>query len=91
MTISTLISDIWSAISRAVVVARHSDLVAIIKQGNEFKVASAPRLVPDDIQTLNDLPVIHLIVNGKTTKTKLTDAEKKFFSDEIRRVNAWLN
>ena len=91
MQTSTAITDIWSAISRLVVVARHSELVCLYKEGNVFKVAHAASVVPADVQELNTKAILHLVVSGKTTKCRLSAAEKQYFSDEVRRVNAWLN
>jgi len=91
MTLSSLIADKWSAISQLVMIARHYNVVALVKLGNSFKTARSFDISAKEIQELDKYEVLHVIVDGKTTRSTLTDEERKFFTEEARRMNAWLN
>ena len=72
-------------------IARRHDIVAMVKDGNNFKLVYSARMKPEVATELEELEVIHLIVYGKTTKSKLTALEKEELLVYIKQCNIQLN
>lgn len=71
--------------------ARRHDLVAIIKVKDLYKVVYSARVDIEALADLRELDVYHLITLGKTTKSKLTAAQKDELLVYIKECNVQLN
>lgn len=84
-------SEINSLFTWLVMLSRRNDVVAIVKVQDLFKIVYSARVGLDVFADLNELDVIHLIVYGKTTKSKLTAQQKDELLVYIKECNVQLN
>ena len=80
-----------SLYSLLVQIARRHDIVAMVKVENNFKLVYSARMKSEVSKELEEMEVIHLIVYGKTTKSKLTASEKAELLIYIKQCNIQLN
>lgn len=80
-----------SCYSMLVMLARHHDLVALIQDSNLWRVVYASKFSLEEVTELQKLDVYLLILRGKATKNKLTEAEREHLLQYIRESNASLN
>lgn len=86
-----LVQDLWSAMQTLIMIARRHDVAAIINESNCFRVIYSPRITLEDMKELQQHDPVLLLVNGKPTKSKLTDEQRKYFLQLAREANASLN
>lgn len=91
MVKTKLVSDLWSAMQTIIMIARRHDVAAIINESNCFRVIYTPRITLEDMQELATYDPVLLLVNGKPTKSKLTDEQRKYFLMLAREANSQLN
>lgn len=72
-------------------IARRHDIVAMVKVENNYKIVYSARMKPEVSKELEEMDVVHLIVYGKTTKSKLTAQEKDELLIYIKQCNVQLN
>ncbi len=72
-------------------IARRHDIVAMVKVEGQFKIVYSARMKPEVSKELEEMEIIHLIVYGKTTKSKLTAVEKEELLVYIKQCNIQLN
>lgn len=85
------VPDIWSALISIIPAARSKPLACIVKKTTGIYVGHSDTMAPDAIVELQKFEIILLIVEGKPTKSTLSDEERKYFTERVRESNAWLN
>jgi len=91
MLATTSYQQIDSLFNWLVMLARRHDVVAIVKVEDLFKIVYSARVSLEVFADLKDLNIYHLIVYGKTTKTKLTAEQRDQLLIYIRECNTQLN
>jgi hypothetical protein len=86
-----LCADIKSALFHLVSKARWKDISAILRKEGRYYVAWCEKVSPNAIVELQNFDILHLVVEGKTTKTKLTLTELEYFNELVNSNNAWLS
>lgn len=88
---TSLQHSIESCYTWLVMLSRRHDMVALVRESNLFKVVYSAKINLDDVQSLTTFEVMHLITRGKTTKSKLTAAQKADLLVYIKECNEKLN
>ena len=83
--------DIWSALLELVPIARSKTIACIVKKKDELYIGWSEDLSPDAIVELQNFSIVLLIIDGKPTRSELSDAERTYWSERVRESNAWLN
>lgn len=83
--------DIWSALLELVPVARSKSLACIVKKRDDLYIGWSDKVEPDAIVELQNFSIVLLIIDGKPTRSELTDAERTYWIERVRESNAWLN
>lgn len=86
-----LVEDLWTAMQTLIMIARRHDVAAIINESNCFRVIYSSTITLEDMQELRTHDPILLLVNGKPTKSKLNDEQRKYFLMLAREANSQLN
>lgn len=88
---TSLRPDKSSCYTYLVMLARRHDIVALVSESNLWRVIYASKFTLDEVNELKNYDVHLLILRGKTTKIKLTNAECVDLLQHIRESNANLN
>jgi hypothetical protein len=88
---TALVQDLWSAMKTLIMIARRHDVAAIINESNCFRVIYSTRITLEDMHELATHDPVLLLVNGKATKSKLNDEQRKYFLELAREANSQLN
>lgn len=91
MTKTSLCREKSSCFSTLVLLARRHDLVALISDSGLWRVIYAAKFSLEEVTDLQKYDVHLLILRGKATKNKLTEAEREHLLQYIRESNASLN
>lgn len=84
-------SEIDSLFTWVVMLARRHDVVAIVKDGENYKVVYSAQVTLDTLADLKEMEIYHLITHGKSTKSKLTAEQREMLLTYIRECNHQLN
>jgi hypothetical protein len=85
------VSDIWSALLQLLPIARSKAIACIVKKKDELYIGGSDQVTPDAIVELQNFQIMLLIIDGKPTRSELSDAERTYWSERVRESNAWLN
>ena len=83
--------DIWCALLDLLPVARSKVLACIVRKKDELYIGWSEDLSPAALVELQNFEIVLLILEGKPTRSKLTDAERTYWTERVRESNAWLN
>jgi hypothetical protein len=86
-----LVQDLWTAMKTLIMIARRHDVAAIITESNCFRVIYSSTITLEDMKELQQHDPVLLLVNGKPTKSKLNDEQRKYFLQLAREANSQLN
>lgn len=86
-----LVQDLWSAMQTLIMIARRHDVAAIINESNCFRVIYSSTITLEDMKELQQHDPVLLLVNGKPTKSKLNEEQRKYFLQLAREANSQLN
>lgn len=86
-----LVPDIWSGLQQLVAFARSYAIACLVRKSGKLFVGGKKEVTPEAIIELQNFEIVHLIIDGRHTKSKLSNPERLYFTDRIRESNAWLN
>jgi hypothetical protein len=83
--------DFYSVLDMAARAARRSDLVAVWKEGEVYRLVVHAKVTPEAIAQVKTSDAILILVQAKPTRIKMNPGELQTWHQVVRDANAWFN
>ena len=87
----TLWHDLRTALSLAAQAARRSDLVAVWREADAYRLSVQAVITVEAINALKDSAAFLILVKGVPSRLNMSAGELATWHDVVRDANAWLN